>query len=189
MYWIYKHTSTITNKSYIGVTNNLNRRWNRHMWDVRHGSQLKFHRAIRKHGENTWDTIILCTAFSKDDALYLEPILIKEHNTVAEGYNIDVGGGNIPTYSGKDHPLYGKRRSDEVRRKISMNHAPCTGSNNSNARTIILTDPQGCEYQVTGQLKSFCRKHRVGYSTACRQLHTGIKPKSGSFKGWEIRYG
>lgn len=187
-WWIYKHTSQITNKSYIGVTNNLARRWRRHKWDAHRGSRLKFHQAIRKHGVYTWNTEVLCTAFTKEDALYLEPILIKEHNTVEQGYNTDVGGGSIPIMIGKNHPLYGKPRPLEVRNKISANHAECGGANNSNAKTFVLTDNQGRDYKVTGVLKRFCKEHKLGYSTVCRQLLTGVKPQTGNFVGWEISH-
>lgn len=42
--------------------------------------------------------------------------------------------------SGEKHPMYGKKNSEETKRKISMNHADISGDKNPRAKKVICTE-------------------------------------------------
>lgn len=53
--YIYKITCLLTGKLYIGQTlRTIEKRWKRHIRDSKKGSDHKFHRAIRKYGEENF---------------------------------------------------------------------------------------------------------------------------------------
>ena len=98
MYTIYKHTNTITNKSYIGLTKyTVKKRFNQHKKDAfryRNGKlpSFAFYNAIRKHGTTCWTSEILEENLSYENANIREQYYIKYFNTYAKGYNSTIGG-------------------------------------------------------------------------------------------------
>ena len=98
MYTIYKHTNTITNKSYIGLTKHtVKKRFNQHKKDAfrhRNGKlpSFAFYNAIRKHGTTCWTSEVLEENLSYENANIREQYYIKYFNTYAEGYNSTIGG-------------------------------------------------------------------------------------------------
>ena len=119
-YIIYKHTNTISGKSYIGKTiHGLNVRWKSHISTAKNKSyNSHFHNAIRKYGVETWEHEILFVSFLKDDDyLYeIEEELIQQYNTVKNGYNILFGGSG--TGSGENNPFYGRTHSEETKQRM-----------------------------------------------------------------------
>ena len=123
LYIIYRHTCTITNKSYIGKTiAGLDARLTLHLSDAARGTTNHFHRAIRKYGIDSFNSDILYIAFDKcDDYLYLvEKDIIAAYNTFNEGYNSTPGGRG--TGSGKNHPRWGMKHAPESIIKMSDAH-------------------------------------------------------------------
>jgi group I intron endonuclease len=118
-YTIYKTTNLINNKCYIGVhkTTNIN--------DSYLGSGNVIKQAIKKHGRINFNKEILYIFNSAEEAYDKEKeivnnIFIKDKNT----YNIALGG--VPTtdcypnrryLTGKDHPMCGKKHSDESNKR------------------------------------------------------------------------
>lgn len=98
MYTIYKHTNTITNKSYIGLTKHtIKKRFNQHKKDAfryRNGKlpSFAFYNAIRKHGTTCWTSEVLEENLSYENANIREQYYIKYFNTYAKGYNSTIGG-------------------------------------------------------------------------------------------------
>lgn len=91
--FIYKATNNETNKAYIGLTENLSVRQYHHYRNARLGSDLYFHRSIRKHGEEafTWEIIAECN--SREEADDYEIKMISVHKTFGKlGYNSTTGG-------------------------------------------------------------------------------------------------
>ena len=91
MIGIYKITNLINNKSYIGQSNNIQRRWHEH---ISENTNSLIHLAILKYGiENFSFTIIeecLLEQLNEKEIYY-----IKEYNTLSpNGYNISTGGSN-----------------------------------------------------------------------------------------------
>jgi len=188
IYNIYKHTSKTSGKSYIGVTNNLKKRWNTHRAKAKNNTYYDFYKAWRKYGENDWETEILYA--TKDEThCYLQEIhFIAEYDTYKNGYNMTPGGKVPPPMKGENHPLYGKTHSDEAREKISKNHIDVSGSNNPRAKHIWLKTPDDKLYKTFGTLKIFCITYNLSYCTVMRQLRQNIPALYGSFHGWEIWY-
>ena len=120
-YCIYMHTCIITGKSYIGKTTfGIEHRWNTHLTLSRSESPNHLHRAIRKHGDNTWVHSILYVSFEKDDThLYeVEKQLIYDWDTFKNGYNMIVGGTGVG--SGEDSPNWGKKHKPESIEKMRI---------------------------------------------------------------------
>lgn len=124
---IYLVRNRHNGKSYIGQTTEaLPKRWSRHLWKAAHGSQFRFHRAIRKHGVESFDVVMLHQAFSRAELNEMErcSILGFQSTDPDYGYNMTPGGDSCG--SGADHPRFGKRHSEETRRKISeVKRAQC----------------------------------------------------------------
>lgn len=112
---VYKATNILNNKMYIGQTSRPERRFAEHTWK---GSKSKIlSAAIKKHGKKNFEFAILCWCPDKSYADYVEQELIKAHDTRRVGYNICVGGEGLG--SGQDHPKFGKKATDETRRRIA----------------------------------------------------------------------
>lgn len=106
--YIYKIKNNINNKIYIGVSVNPKERFRFHCLS---SNKNLIGLAINKYGkENFKLEILLCGP--KDYCYEMEPIMIKEYNTIRpNGYNIAKGGENPPHLKGQNHPLYGKKLS------------------------------------------------------------------------------
>lgn len=112
---VYKAENAVNGKLYIGQTSRPERRFAEHTWK---GSKSKIlSAAIKKYGKEQFTFTILCWCPDKHYADYVEQKLIEAHNTRRVGYNICVGGEGLGT--GEDNPSFGKKRSDECRKKIS----------------------------------------------------------------------
>jgi group I intron endonuclease len=83
---IYVATNQITGKKYVGqTTKTLEKRMNQHLVAANNGSTTKFHQALRQYGfENfIWDEVPCFLG----DLNTSEKYLIKQYNTIEEGYN------------------------------------------------------------------------------------------------------
>lgn len=91
---IYKHTSHISGKSYIGLTKmSMERRWVQHKSAANCGSTLHFHNAIRLYGHSTWiSTILESNITSLSLAIEKEKYYIVKYDTFENGYNLTIGG-------------------------------------------------------------------------------------------------
>lgn len=144
-YTVYMHKNKINDKVYIGITSQkINSRWRK----GKGYKDCKFRNAIDKYGWDNFEHIILCQNLTKDEACNKEIELIKKYNSTNRkyGYNISTGGdsGSIGTHrkmtdehkekdriahlgekngmygkKGKLHPSYGKRLTEEQKKKLS----------------------------------------------------------------------
>ena len=153
-YFIYITTNNINNKKYIGQhsTDNIN--------DGYLGSGKHLLEAIKKYGKENFSRKILIFAKDKDELNKLEWFYINRVNATInrEYYNISEGGGGNyfwglekhereklrkiwseqkkgelnPMYGlyGEDNPNFGRKHTEESRKKISENHADINGENN-----------------------------------------------------------
>lgn len=103
--YVYKITNLINNKLYIGITNNVKRRWeNEKLYpkDPKHRQVIQ--EAIHKYGVENFKFEVLHRNLSIEEAVNLEEKYINEYNTlVPNGYNVDPGGHYFPVYK----PQYG----------------------------------------------------------------------------------
>ncbi|AGM46910.1 homing endonuclease [Alteromonas phage vB_AmaP_AD45-P2] len=107
-YKIYRHTSP-SGKSYIGITSeDTYTRFRKHLRKARFGSTTNFHKAIRKYGEDCWQSEILDAFYTEDKKEAYE----KEQSWIDSEqpeYNMDCGfGWNITDRRGDKNPMYGK---------------------------------------------------------------------------------
>jgi group I intron endonuclease len=91
---IYCATNLINKNKYVGQTiKNLNDRWHQHKYQaLNYNSQIYFHRAIRKYGEENFSVEILDYAYSSEELNQKEEDWIYILNTLNEGYNLTTGG-------------------------------------------------------------------------------------------------
>lgn len=128
MYIVYKATSRINGKSYIGYTKNLKKRKSDHKYAAANNKYPNkvFHKAIRKYGWDSFDWEILFESEDKDLVYFgMEPHFITEYDTINNGYNLCYGGaGNSKprTEQEKKHLsdiLKGRKKPDGHGNKVS----------------------------------------------------------------------
>lgn len=92
--YVYKITNLINNKQYIGITNNLKKRWDNEKLlpkDPKRRQQIQM--AIHKYGKENFKFECLYEGLSIEEASEKEIQLIKELNTlIPKGYNVALGG-------------------------------------------------------------------------------------------------
>lgn len=105
MHYIYKYTNKITGKTYIGQTNNLQKRYNGHKSEAYNpnapGYNLPFHCAIRKYGMENFSYDILeeiADGESQDFINNREIYFIGYYHSLVNenGYNLTIGGDGCP---------------------------------------------------------------------------------------------
>lgn len=167
IYSIYKVENIVNGKIYIGFSQNFPQRKLAHIKLSNNGSQTKFHRAIRKYGEDSFKWDIIFQGKVENDILnWAEPYFIREYNTFSNnGYNMTSGGekGAIQSdevkkkrsesLSGSKHPLYGKKHTHHSKEKMSLAHK---GKNNVRAKTYTFTSPKEELFVISGEFKKFC---------------------------------
>jgi group I intron endonuclease len=105
---IYKITNIDNGKQYIGYTKgNINFRWKKHLSNAVRGSKNILHRAIRKHGENSFIVEIIYQSWEPKYCLnVMEEYFIKAYNTHyidGIGYNMTHGGDGSDGMLGRHH--------------------------------------------------------------------------------------
>lgn len=109
VWFIYTITNMINGKKYVGLTNSLSKRWNKHKNAKGHIPAL--HAAIKKYGVESFDFCHYADAFGPDAAKAIEIGLIRDLGTLSpNGYNLTSGG------EGALNP------SPELRARLSASH-------------------------------------------------------------------
>lgn len=91
---VYLHRCSVNGKGYVGITcRGVRQRLYCHESDARHGSEKPFHRAIRKHGIAAFETTIIASGLSREEAEAAEIAAIAKLGTFGRGgYNATTGG-------------------------------------------------------------------------------------------------
>ena len=89
MYYIYRLTSKISGKYYIGFTNNFKNRMNVHRWATK-TKNTEFYNHSRKHGFDIYTQEILFAFENKEEAFAKEVELIDLNDPLC--LNLHVGG-------------------------------------------------------------------------------------------------
>ena len=102
MYYVYAHKNLINDKIYIGVTNDIKRRWRQN--GVEYKSCKHFYEAIKKYGFDSFEHIVLEDNLTEAQAFEREIYYIGLYrsNNKKYGYNISAGGNGGKVYV--DHP-------------------------------------------------------------------------------------
>ena len=111
-YIIYKLTNKQNGKFYIGITSEgLQHRFRGHVRKSRFNPSTNLHQAIAKYGEEEFTKEIL-HSFETEDKKYaysIEQEYITKYNSVAKGYNMDIGyGWACADKTGENNPMFGK---------------------------------------------------------------------------------
>jgi group I intron endonuclease len=160
---IYKATNKINGKCYIGQTiKTLNIRKTGHYSSMRFGSQLKFHKALRKYDKEDfqWEVIEKCSNSQELDKM--EMFYIKECKSLKNGYNNCPGGNSHSEETRKKIAKgnTGKRRkfTPEQCKRISEAHKGIKPSKECiRKRTIANTGKKR-----TKQTKEMMKKSAIG---------------------------
>jgi len=108
-YYLYQYIRRESGKSYIGITNNLERRGREHSRGQ--GQSIGFCGAVKKYGIDAFCFRILAILDNEVEAARIEKAAIKSLGTLSPiGYNLN-GGAPFTQYNG---PL-----SEEIRQKTS----------------------------------------------------------------------
>lgn len=92
--YVYQITNIVNNKIYIGITNNIKKRWDNHKCS--NDPDMVIARAIRKYGQDNFRFEVLFRNLSIEEAKEKEIQLIKEKDCrVPNGYNVSKGGDYI----------------------------------------------------------------------------------------------
>jgi group I intron endonuclease len=106
---IYKITSKIDGRVYIGQTVNFKRRYGQYKYAAKSkiSTSMYIERAMRKHGFDNFDFCIIDKASSKEELNQKEKTWISIYHSTAtdKGFNIQDGGRNTEGYFRKSNPL------------------------------------------------------------------------------------
>ena|ERR1700722_4268591 len=115
LFYLYKISNTKNTHIYIGQTDNPAKRWKQHKQSSKK-PKVPVQFALHKYKIENFIFEELACALTRDDANFLEQLLIAQYNSqVPNGYNIDIGGGASPrndltikkiskSMKGKSHP-------------------------------------------------------------------------------------
>lgn len=92
--YLYKITNKINNKGYIGITNDIQKRWsNEKSYPSKPEKRQVIQEAIHKYGKENFEFKVLLKNLSIENAIELEKKYIEDFNTlVPNGYNVHIGG-------------------------------------------------------------------------------------------------
>ena len=92
---VYIATNYKNGKSYVGQTGmSLRKRFYKHTHDAKNASDSLFHRAIRKHGMESFDVQTVSTAVNQSQLNNLEKVwvILLQSDNPLYGYNLTAGG-------------------------------------------------------------------------------------------------
>ena len=184
---IYCVTCLLNGKMYFGQTvHSVKRRMVGHIYSAQRGSDHKFHRAIRKYGEENFlvEEVLTVSAPTKEILKkkldYVEMRLIKRFNTKIDGYNSTDGGEGLVNLSEESlakisKALKGRKFSDETLKRMSDAAKLRVGELNSNFGNHKLS---GKNHPLYGKHHSEETKRKIseanlgkpGYQNNCRKV-------------------
>lgn len=111
--YIYKTINLITKNFYIGQ-HTTDKEYDSYL-----GSESELNKDIKKYGKNYFLKGIIEYCDSIENLNEREIYWIDYYNAIENGYNICKGGGGYPLLYGKDNAFFGKKHSDETKKKLS----------------------------------------------------------------------
>lgn len=140
-YKVYLHVFE-NGKKYVGITKQEpKKRWNGGLRGYKECPKMA--KAIQKYGWENVAHLILVDGLEKEDAERLEIELIKEMNSIKDGYNIEHGGNCAGTHNmetrakisagnkGKKKPPLSEEQKEKIRKRISGEGNPFKGKHHT----------------------------------------------------------
>lgn len=157
---VYCVTNTVNGKKYVGKTkHSLCFRMKGHVYDaLTKGSKYAFHAAIRKYGSDNFVVEVVARCSSLEELRDEEMRLIRESDSVANGYNMTLGGEG----------MLGFKHSEETKTTISRmkvgKHMP-ESMKSKLKRRVSQFDSDGNMIETFESITDACRKVDVSYSS------------------------
>lgn len=143
---VYKITNKITNKIYIGITNQgSGARYRHHWYESRIGEPSPIHRSMAKYGEDNFTLEIIDFADTYDELKEKEKYWIKQYNSTDRniGYNLTEGGDGT---FGRTHS---KETKEKIRQKaLGRKFSEETKKKMSEARKGVVSDKKKAHIQT-----------------------------------------
>jgi group I intron endonuclease len=171
MYHIYKFTNLINNKSYIGRTNNFEKRVNQHLFESYYKKSqtynTTFHRAVRKYGIHNFTQQIIYQTLCEQHSKEAEEHFIREYNTHCRfgyGYNMTYGGEGTKgvfrspkVRKNMSDAQLNKKKTPQTLKRLHESML-CYGDKISKEWEIIT--PNGEKFTIKN-LNKFCRENNL----------------------------
>ena len=94
IYTIYRATNILNGKVYIGFDSSWPKRKTEHKNSIKYDDNYKFYNAIRKYGWDNFNWEVIYQSLDYDHCFNtMETFFIIEHDSLANGYNGNKGGG------------------------------------------------------------------------------------------------
>lgn len=142
-YVIYKHTNTLNNKVYIGMTNNTKRRWRCNGVEYKPDKKSNplcrpFWNAINKYGWNSFVSEIIESGLTFSEAIEREKYYIKLYDSTnkQKGYNASYGGNGGKIYLVHPRGMLGKKHSDTLKENHRIHMSDRKNNPMYNGKTI-----------------------------------------------------
>lgn len=163
--------------AYIGVTNNLSKRWRSHS-----KSNYRIGNTIRKR---SWDQSKMRIVFTGSaEECFAKEAELRPHPNM--GLNIACGGlGGHTSYTAERNEkisLANKGRKNTWVTKDTFKDRDFNSSKNPNAKHWLLTGPNSEIFELKGNLSSFCEEHDLLES--CLRRHTDEFVPEPQFSGY-----
>lgn len=117
-YCIYIHKHKVNGKVYVGMSNNVARRWKFNGLEYKPSEKEKqnrpFWNAIKKYGFDAFEHIIIETGLTFEEAIEKEKHYIQLYNAIDKkfGYNVSPGGNGGRIYLEHPRGFKGKSQSE-----------------------------------------------------------------------------
>jgi len=171
MFYIYKITNTINNKSYFGYSYDAENRFNQHYTESYNKNQPSYntilHRAIRKYGWHNFNKEIVYQSLYEDHIKDYEEYFIRQDNTHYKfgfGYNMTYGGEgtkgvfrNKTTRNKMSIAQKGKIKSQETKNKLFES---MLRYGDKISKEWEITDPAGNTFNIRN-LRRFCIENNL----------------------------
>lgn len=181
---VYRVTRRATGDSYIGISNDPELRWKRHLRDASNGEGYKFHRALAKYGSEAFDFDVIAALPTPQEAKIAERILIAlekpEYNLTAGGDG--TWGPKTPEQIAKIAAANrGQKRSPETCARIGASKQGTTRS--AETRAKMSAAHQGRQHTEESRAKM-----RANWGGPRKRGGGGGRPaKFNEMRAWQAR--
>lgn len=126
-YCVYVHVNKVNDKVYVGMTNDISRRWRVGGIEYKpprteNQNGRSFWNAIKKHGWGSFKSRVLVDGLSYEQAIEKEKEYIKKYRSHEKerGYNISTGGNGGRVYDEHPRGMLGKAHNEKFRKRQSL---------------------------------------------------------------------